>query len=175
MWKTLSEKVVHKNNWYKIIHKKFELPSKKKGDYFIVETTGSVAIIPVKNNKIIFEKLYRYPTNSYNLELPMGGINIHRNPLKAAKEELEEEIGYKADKMIKIGKFIPFTGISSEICYVFLAINLNFTGTKKEDTEFIKPVEVEIKKAYEMIDNGKIKDGMTIAALSLAKKYLLKK
>jgi ADP-ribose pyrophosphatase len=174
MWKTLSEKIVHKNKWYKIIKNTIEFPNKKKGEYFTVDTGGGVIIIPIKDGKIIFEKVFRYPIKKYCLELPMGGINIHKKPLKAASEELEEETGYKAKKIRKIGSFIPFTGVSNEICYAFIATDLKLTKVNREISEEIELIEIEIEKAYKMAFEGKIKDGMTLAALSIARKYLLK-
>jgi hypothetical protein len=42
-----------------------------------------------------------------------------------------------------------------------------------EETEQIKPLEVDIKKVYQMVDGGKIQDGMALAGLALARKYLI--
>ena len=175
MWKTLSSKIIHKNKWYQIRHNKFETQDKIKGNYYILETRGSSMIIPVKGNKIILEKQYRYPINKWTIELPAGSVKKNFNYLKTAKAELEEELGYKAGSLKMIGKFLPYNGISSEVCKVFLAERLKYVGAKNEASELIKPIEVGIKRIYEMIDRGEIMDGMSIAALSLARKLLLGK
>lgn len=175
MWKTLSEKIVHKNKWYQVIQKNFEMPSKKRGEYFIVKTKDASIIIPVINDEILFIKQFRYPINKFSLELPAGGIEIDVTPQKTAQKELQEETGFIAKKMKKIGKFASACGFSSEICHVFLAKNLNFIGTNMDATEDIKAIKIKIKDAYIMIEQGKIIDGLTISALALAKKYLIKK
>jgi len=174
MWKTLSSKVIHQNKWYRVLHNKFETPNKKIGNYYIVKTNGSSIVIPIKSNKIILEKQYRYPLKKWAIELPCGSVKRGSNYLKTAKEELKEELGYKAKSIKKIGLFAPYDGVSSEICVVFLATDLKFIGENKEETEWIKTFEIEIKKIYKMVEQGKIIDGMTLAALALVQKKLLK-
>ncbi len=176
-WEQISSQIVHKNSWYQVRKDKIISPSGKEGKYYVMDTNGSVSIIPIKDNKIIFVKLYRYPLKKWSLEIPKGGIKKDSTSIITAKQELREETGYKSRIIKKIGKFSPISGISSEICFVYLATNLISVGQKLENTELeagLKIIEIEIKKAYKMIDAGKFLDGQTIAALSLAKNKLSK-
>ncbi len=173
-WTTLSSEIVHQNKFYAIRHDKYVLPNQEIGDYYVFDQKASVFIVPIKDGKIILEKQFRYPIKKWSIEVPGGAVKKEYTFLKAAKEELMEEVGY-IGKLKKIGKFFPYNGISNEICFVFLATDLKFIWTRLEDTEDVKVFEVEIPEAYEMIENGKIIDGMTISALSIARKYLLKK
>ena len=77
-------------------------------------------------------------------------------------------------KFKKIGQFVPYNGVSKETCYVFQATDLKFVGCHREETEILKEVRLPIKKVYRMLDEGKFSDGMTMAALALARKYLVK-
>ena len=174
MWKTLSSKIVFKNPWWQIIKKDFEMPNKKRGEYYILDTKGSSMIVPIKGSKIVFEKEYRYPINEWVIQLPNGQAK-HRNKfVQAAKDELQEETGYRARSIKKIGRFCPMNGVTNEITEVFLAAGLKFVGKSLEETEQIKNIEIDIKKAYKMIGEGKITDGQTLASLAIARKYLLK-
>ena len=174
MWKTLSSKIVFNNPWWQIRKDRFETHTKKKGDFYFIDIKESSFIIPVKGSKILFEKQYRYPIKKWTIELPGGSVKKGSNARKAAEEELREELGYKAGKLVRIGKFVPYNGVSSEICTVFLATGLKFVGADQEETEYIDPVEIGIKQAYKMVEENKIIDGMTIAALFLARKKILK-
>ena len=167
MWKTLSSKIVFKNPWWQARRDRFETHTGKKGDYYFIDIKESSYIIPVKGNKIIFEKQYRYPIKKCTIELPGGSVKKGSNPRKAAEEELREELGYKAKRLERIGKFIPYNGVSSEICSVFLASDLKFVGADQEETEYIDPIEIGIKQAYKMVEENKIIDGMTMAALCM--------
>jgi len=172
-WKTLSSKVVHENNWYKIVKKKFLMPNSKIGDYYILQTNGSSLVVPVKDGKIILCEQFRYPINKFSIEVPGGSVKVGSNHLKTAKEELKEEIGYSG-KLKKIGEFSSLNGVSSEISVIYLATDLKYVGKMPEATEEFKIFEVRIKDVYKMIEEGKIIDSMTVVALFIAKKYLYK-
>jgi ADP-ribose pyrophosphatase len=172
-WTTLSSKEAYKNPRYRIIHDKFILPNGKIGDYFFIDKKYSAFVIPVLDGKIIMEKQYRYPIRKWSVELPGGDTKDGHSTLETAKEELREELGYTA-KFRKIGNFVPYNGVSREICTAYLATDLKFVGKDLEETEVIKEIEIPIKEVFAMLDNGKITDGMTIAALTLARKYLIK-
>ena len=105
--------------------------------------------------------------------MPGGSVKKGSNARRAAEDELREELGYKAGKLERIGKFVPYNGVSSEICSVYIATDLKFVGAEQEETEYIDPIEIGIRQAYKMIEENKIIDGMTIAAMFLARKKLL--
>jgi ADP-ribose pyrophosphatase len=172
MWKTISSKIIHKNPWWQLKHNVFQLPNGRKGNYYIVHTDGASMVVPMIDGKIILIRQYRYPINIWNWELPAGGVKKGSNYLRTAKEELEEETGFRAKKIKNIGKFYPYMGMGDEMCQVFLATDLVETKTDREDTEDIQIKKIGIKKVYQMIDKGEITDGMTITSLAIAKKYL---
>jgi len=172
--KKTSSKKIFKSKWFDIFHDKIILPDKKKGDYYYIYTLGSVMIIPItQDNKIILTKQYRYLTGKNSIEIPGGGMKT-RNSKNEAKKELEEETGYKAKNWKKVGEFYPFNGIASEKCHAYIAKDLIKTKQNLDDTEFIEVLKKPIKQVYEMIEKNEIKDGMTLAALNMARKYLIK-
>ena len=174
-WKTLRSRKVFECPWYYINEDKFELPNKKQGKYYVVNTHNSVFILPLtSNNKILFIKQYRYPVNGFYYELPAGAVEKKDTALTSARKELEEETGFKARQFKKIGTYAPMNGLCKEICTVFIATDLEKTKQKLESTEFIEVEEISINKAYKMVDNNKIQCGMTLSAMSIARKYLLK-
>lgn len=172
MWKTISEKIIHKNNWYKIAHKRFEMPNSTQGDYFVMQSRGASYIIPIKDDKIIMIEQYRYPIDRMTIELPGGGVKEGGTYRQAAEEELVEETGYSG-KLEKIGEFSAITGVSDEICEAYIATDLQFVGAEPEATEAFKLVEYPIDEVFRMIDNGQIIDGQTLAALALARNKLI--
>ncbi len=175
-WKTLSSKTVYQNKWYKVVENEVIRPTGKQGTYAVVESAPSVFIVALTdNNKIHLVGLDRYTSGKYSLELPAGGSD-YKDPLEAAKSELKEETGLVAVNWTKLGSFYPLNGIASEITYVFLAKDLSQTGEHEQHEEGIHEVRVvPFKKALEMINNGEITDGQTIASLHLAQLYLQNK
>ncbi len=172
-WETLSSKIVHENPFYEIQKDELIFPNKKKGEYFIVKKGDAVCIVPIENDKIIFVRQYRYVFNNWFLELPCGGVDTNLTTVYVAKKELHEETGYESDDIQEVGKFTTVNGSMNEYMYVFIARGLKFVGQKLESSEQgMEVVEIEIDKVYKMIEDGEIKDGQTISALMLAKKYI---
>lgn len=171
-WKTLSSKIVHKNPFYKIQKDDLIFPDGSNGQYFTIKKGPAVFIVPVVSNKIVFAKQYRYVFNDWFLELPGGGVGDDLIS-EAALRELKEEVGYEAGNIKNVGRFTSVNGLMDEEVHVFVAEDLNKVGQKLESAEEgMKVVEIEIAKAYQMIEDGDIKDGQTISALMLAKKHI---
>lgn len=174
-WKTLSSKTVYKNKWYKVVENDVIRPNGDKGVYAVVESAPSVFIVALtENNEVYLVGLDRYTSGKYSLELPAGGSD-YKNPLEAAKRELQEETGLVAGKWKELGSFYPLNGIASEITHVFLAQKLSQTEEHEQHEEGIIEVrKVPFPQVLEMVKAGEITDGQTIASLMLAQLYLQK-
>lgn len=175
-WKKLSSKVVYKNQWFSVREDEVEKPGNREGIYGVVETPPSVFAVALnEQNEIYLVGLFRYPVEKYGLEIPAGSSD-NEDLLEAAKRELLEETGVKAESWEKIGQFTPLNGISNEVSNVFLARGLTETGSKPDENEGIMEVrKVAFEKVFDLVESGEISDGQTISALTLAKLHLEKK
>ena len=172
-WKTLSSKIVHKNNWYHVRKDKVIRPDGKPGEYNVMVTKPSVFVVAVNNKKEVYlVGLYRYTTAMYSLEVPAGNSEGMR-PLAAAKKELKEETGLTARKWKQIGKFQAANGFMSEIAFVFLATDLVEGNENSQLEEGIAEVrKIPLRKALAMIESGEINDGQTIVAIHYATSFI---
>ena len=124
------------------------------------------------------EKIYlvgqdRYAVgNIYSWEVVTGSLKKGDNPLRKAKQELEEETGLLAKKWIRLGYFYPLNGYSSEKCFVYLAEDLTVAKANPEATENITVKKKSLKEILKMIKENKITCGMTVAVVN---KFLLYK
>ena len=96
-------------------------------------------IISKTDNKWVFCKHKERET----YEVPGG----HREPgesiLETAKRELQEETGYSAGNLIKLGTVNPNPALFSNHVHIFLAENLTPTGIQHLDNdEFIDYIEL---------------------------------
>jgi ADP-ribose pyrophosphatase len=136
--------------------------------YSFVVAARSVQIVALTPTKrIVLVRQYRYPTKGWNYELPGGGAG--RTPLAvAARKELEEETGWRAERVRKLGEFVVYCGLSSEISHVFLATGLGPGRQALEDTEHLTVHDVSRRELDAMIRDGEFRDGMGLAALRIA-------
>ena len=92
------------------------------------------------------------------------------DPLQLAIGELQEETGYKANKIEKYGFHHVDNGCTTQGCHLFFATDLKFVGknldAEEEDLTSVKLSLIEFEKK---IIDGQILDACTIAAYGLAK------
>lgn len=140
-------------------------PSGNKSTREVVTHPGGVCILPILNGKIIMEKQYRYPYDCEILELPAGKLEKGEDIELAAKRELEEETGYKTDELIPLGRIYPSVGYTNEVIHLFAAEKLEQSKQHLDEDEFLDLVLMDVDEVLSMIDEDKIRDAKTIAAI----------
>lgn len=127
---------------------------------------GAVVILPLfDNGDVALIRNQRFAVGQKLLELPAGTKEKGEEPAITAARELEEETGYKADKLVFLTSFFTSPGIADEKMEAYLASGLTKTQQNLDESE---EIEVEIhsfERALKMIETGEIKDGKTITAL----------
>lgn len=140
--------------------------------YTYLSVHPSVMVVAIDGEgRIVIIRQYRYPTRRYSFELPGGGSG-GEEPRAAAMRELQEETGYRAGSLEKLGEFITYCGLADEICHVFLATNLTPGEQNLENSEDITVHAIPYPELLDMIADGKFCDGMGLAALHMARARL---
>jgi ADP-ribose pyrophosphatase len=137
-----------------------------KFDREIVEHPGSVVLIPITDDgNVLLIRQYRQAAERFLLEASAGTREAGESPEVTAHRELQEEVGYKAGKLISIGGSWVAPGYSSEYSYVYIATNLELAPLPSDDGEDIVVEEVDFKDLHRLISTGELEDQMSIAAL----------
>ncbi|ABO50422.1 NUDIX hydrolase [Desulforamulus reducens MI-1] len=170
---TIASKLVYEGKILNLRVDQVTLPNGREGSREVVEFSQAVAVVAVKeDNKVLLVKQYRYPVGEVLMELPAGKMDQDENPEQCALRELQEETGYKPRSIQKICDFYTTPGFSSERMHLFLATGLTEGEQSPDEDEFVKVEEVPFDQAIQMIFEGKIQDGKTIAGLlAVEKKY----
>ncbi|MDB5670379.1 MAG: hydrolase [Alphaproteobacteria bacterium] len=93
---------------------------RKQGTWeYVARTRGVTAavMLAVHEGEIILVEQYRVPLGARCIELPAGLVGDEQEGeaiADAAIRELEEETGYRADRMVDLGRFHASPGMSSE-------------------------------------------------------------
>lgn len=135
----------------------------------VVKHSGGVVILARKDDDtILMVKQFRYPLKQTILELPAGKLEKDEDPDLAAKRELEEETGYRADYWKSLGFIYTSPGYSDEKLYLYLAQNLEFVGEHPDEGEILKVYEMKLDDVIRKIKNNEICDAKTICAIMRA-------
>ena len=132
----------------------------------VIRHGGSVAILAFPEpGVLLLERVWRYAVEAATLEIPAGTLEPGEDPADCAARELAEETGYRAARLEPLLTVHPSPGVLSERLTVFLATDLESGAPDREAGEEIENVLVPVDEAFEMIRDGRITDGKTVAAL----------
>ena len=120
---------------------------------------------------VLLIKNYRYAVGESLLELPAGTLERGEEPINCAGRELIEETGYTAGRLKSIGSFFTSPGILSEKMYAYAAYDLEQSNAALEEGEEIELNPVPFEQAIQMIKDGRINDGKTIATLLMYERF----
>lgn len=173
-WKTLSSELVYESPWIAVHKHQTINPAGKPAVYSVVNFKNkAIGIVPLSKDGFTWlVGQWRYPLNQYSWEIPEGGGPLGEDPLQTAIRELKEETGIVAQKFEEIMQLHLSNSATDEHAFVFVATDLSFEESEPEETEDLKVKKVHITEAFEMIMNGEITDGISVAAIFKVK-YLL--
>jgi ADP-ribose pyrophosphatase len=150
------------------------MPGGKLVKLDIVDHRGAVTLLPLdESGQIWFIRQYRHPAGVEILELPAGVMESEEDAPGSAGRELREEIGMGARELKLLGEFFLAPGYSTEFMRVYLATGLYPAPLDQDEDEVIRVEKIPAGDALHMAENGQIQDAKTLAALLLARPYLL--
>lgn len=150
-----------------------ELPNGQTSSREWIDHPGAVCIIPVMpDKKICLIRQFRYGPGEEFIEIPAGKLDSGEAPLDCAYRELEEETGYRANKLTFLTNIHPAIGFSNEKMWMYLAEDLEKYENKLDQDEFLELLPTPLEKALDLIWSGKITDVKTIIGLLWAKRLL---
>jgi len=126
---------------------------------------GGVAMVPVLHGNVILIRQFRISIERELIELPAGRLAPNEEPMSCAARELEEEIGYRAKRLISIASYFASVGNSNERMYLFLALDLKKTKRRLEADERIGEVVMPLETVKEKLANQEFEDSKTIIGL----------
>jgi nudix-type nucleoside diphosphatase (YffH/AdpP family) len=147
---------------------------------------GHGAVILLYNlaqRTVLLVRQFRFPAYDYGgqhdgflIEAPAGLLDA-ATPEARIKAEVEEETGYRVDRVRKVFEAFMSPGSVTERLHFFVAeydpaAARSAGGGVEEEGEDIEVLELDIARAEQMIADGAIEDGKTIMLLQYARLHL---
>ncbi|QZE14669.1 NUDIX hydrolase [Halosquirtibacter laminarini] len=161
-----NSRIVYENRWISVREDRFTTEDGLDMLFGITKVVDGIAVLAVDHDNVYLVDEFKYAVQRRSIEVVCGAIDKEDLlPVEAAKRELKEELGFKADRIISMGVIDPFTSVIDSKVHLFIAIGLE-AGTPCFDAgEDIVPVCYSMKKAFDMVDNGTITHAPTILLL----------
>lgn len=166
--KTVSENYIYRGKILSLRCDDALLPDGKPCKREIVEHTGGASVLAETEKGIALVRQYRYAYKEELYEIPAGKLNAGEYPEKAAARELSEETGLVADSMKLLTVLYPTPGYTNEKIYIYKAEGLSEGKEHLDQDEFLDTVYIPRAEVLNMIQDGRIKDGKTIAAVLIS-------
>src|ERR1700730_10858026 len=169
----ISSKLAYKGKVFSVFSDKVEEPGGNINIRDIIRHNGSVVILAVDESKnpndpdIVFERQYRHAAGQFLIELPAGRVEPKEAPLAAAKRELIEETGYRAQRWKLLAKYFASPGFLGEWMQIYLARDIREGASTPEPDENIEVFRIPLSEALALVAANKIHDGKTLIGLML--------
>jgi ADP-ribose pyrophosphatase len=147
------------------------LPDGKEIQREVVTHPGAVVVVAEEGGELLFVRQYRYAADESLLELVAGTREPGEDPAVTAGRELQEEAGFKAGKITKIGEFYSAPGFCSELLHLYLAEELTTSRLPGDEDEEIEVERYSLQEAVRMALAGDLRDAKTLAGVLLYAQY----
>lgn len=165
----IKREYVHRGKILDLSLSHFMSEAKGEVEIEIVHHNGGAGTLPLfDDGSIALVRQWRYPLRRYSLEIAAGRIEPGHTPEETAARELEEEMGYRASELRKIGEFNVAPGYCEERLFVYLATGLEACEQKLDDDEEIEVVYMPFSEALTRVQTGEIDDAKSIITILLA-------
>jgi ADP-ribose pyrophosphatase len=152
------------------------LPTGGTVDYVYEERPDAVGIVPVTaDGMLLLIWQYRYPIDTWCLEIPAGGTRDHQDLSleEVARLELREEVGATCGEMEHMGYFYVKAGSLAQRFHVFLAWDTVRTGEPAyEPAEWIEQRPMLVDEALALARSGQMPEAHSALALLLCEERL---
>ena len=172
--KTIQDKTIYKGSFLTLKSDQVLLPNGNTSTREWIKHPGAVCCVPIlPDGEIGLIRQYRYAVKEEMIEIPAGKLDQNEIPEKCALRELEEEIGYRANKLTLLANIHPAVGFTDEKMWLYLAEGLVKTKQSLDADEFLEIIPTKLNEAVDMVWSGKITDVKTIIGILWAQRTLL--
>lgn len=150
-----------------------ELPTGRIVHREIIEHSGAVAMVALDDQDNIFMvRQHRAAADVELVEIPAGGLMPDESREDCARRELQEEIGYYPEKLIKLGDFHVAASYTSEMITIYLVDGLRPSQLIGDVDEHIVVEKMSFDKALYRALAGELTDAKTVIGLIWAARML---
>ena len=159
--------LVHKGAIVDVYTDHMEFSNGRHADWDFIHHEGAAAVVPVlPDGRIIMVRQFRNALERETLEIPAGKLDASDEPgIACASRELEEETGYRSDKLERLITLRTTVAFCDEKIEIYVAENLVPSRQNLDEDQFVDVKAYTLDELKEKIYSDEIQDSKTVAAL----------
>lgn len=164
----ITSREIYSNQWI-TLHEDIIRRPDGEAVYAYVEKSDFAIVIPRDGDRFHLVEQFRHPLRQRSWEFPAGSVpGTKFDAPAAARQELREETGLRAERFTFLGKVAPSPATSTNYGHVMLATELTEGEPEREASEQdMRGAWFSRSDLESMISDGVIADAPTIAAYTL--------
>ncbi len=172
--RVVASEVVHRGRYMEFRVDTVERADGSRHTRDIVGHPGAVAILAVDDlGRVLFVRQWRVAAGQGLLEIPAGTLDVHdgitEDPGVAARRELEEETGHRADSWRRLASFWTAPGFATEKMHLYLAERLvpalDADRLAPDEDEALELRHLSLDEALGLVETGQIADAKSILGI----------
>lgn len=165
-WRTLEAREIYRNPWLAVTEYQVIRPDGQPGIYSVIDPSDNATIVPLDAaGQVCLVGQFVYPAREYLWSLPSGRVDEGEEPLSAARRELLEETGLRAEEWTKLCSYYLTPGIAPQVSYIYLARELHAGAAQPEGTERITTRWLPLADALDACLRGDIRDATSVLGI----------
>lgn len=171
----LSEEVLWSGGFFRV---KRQRVRGRDGKHFFRELASrkdGVAVVPIQaDGRVIMIREYAGGAHKPLLFVPGGETDATTESQRQAEaqRELREEIGLRANKLIKLWQTFEAPAVLERRIFIYLGLELVADRLTNPDDSFIEPMPMAIDEAIAAVSRPNASSAAMLGALTLARDYL---
>lgn len=135
----------------------------------------AVMVLALHQDKLLLISEYAVGTERYELGFVKGLMDAGETPQQSANRELQEEIGFRAEKFTLLKTVITSPGFMHNPMHIFLAENLTPSRLDGDEPEPLELIEYPIAQLDQLLQQDDFCEARNLTALYLLRDYLSKR
>lgn len=170
-WAVHGERWLYESDWMTLALVDVEPPGAPRFEHHVLRMPRPAAGTVVWDEgtrRVLLLWRHRFITDRWGWEIPAGMVDDGETPEEAAVREAVEEAGWRPRTLEPLATYNPMPGAVDQTFSLFVGRDAEHVGEPTDVTEAERVEWVALDVVRDALTDGRVVEGMSLTALSLA-------